>query len=59
MNILWSILTMVVGISAIIYTYKNANSKKDDIWDKTMTIRGYVGGILVLTIGVITLMRGW
>jgi hypothetical protein len=59
MNIFWSILVIIAGISSIIYTYKNTNLKEDDSWDKVMTFRGYAGGILFIVIGIVTLIKGW
>ena len=59
MDILYSILTLITGIAALIYTYKNSNIKEADPWDKLMIFKGYAGGILFIVIAFVTLVNGW
>lgn len=59
MEIFWSILSIIIGIGIIIYSYRERVSPKKNTWDAVMTYRGYVGGVLFIAIGLVTLYRGW
>ena len=59
MEIVWSLLAIVVGIWAIIYSNKNSDMKKDNAWDVVMSLRGYAGGLLFIIIGIYTIFKGW
>ena len=55
MNIIWSILTLLVGISAVISAFK-LHAKKDNLWDNSTTLGGIVGGLFLTIVGIVTLM---
>lgn len=56
MQLLYSVLCILGGSAYLIYLFKRKN-KKLNSWDKSMEIRGYIGGIIFLIIGIVMLYR--
>jgi hypothetical protein len=59
MDVFWSLLLIIIGVGVIFHSYKEREPAKDNVWDIVMTYRGYVGGILFIVIGIVTLIKGW
>lgn len=59
MDVFWSLLSVIVGIGAIIYSYKNIKPVNGNTWDTVMRFKGYIGGLFFIVIGIVTLINGW
>jgi len=59
MDIFWSLLSIIIGVITVFYSYKDKNLKNKSGWDKVMYYRGYAGGMLFVIIGIVTLIKGW
>ena len=55
---IYSLLCIIIGLFVLVYTLR-AKDKNDNFWDKVMTLRGVLGGLLFIIIGIVTLINGW
>jgi len=56
MELVYSILCILGGSIYLAYLFIKKN-KDSNFWDKSMEIRGYIGGIIFLLIGIVMLYR--
>lgn len=56
MQIIYSLLCILGGSVYLIYLILRKNGSTN-LWDKSMLLRGYVGGIIFVIMGIIILFR--
>jgi hypothetical protein len=60
-NIILPSTLILVGFIYLKWLYKRTDGffkKGDDLFDKSMTLRGWAGGLLILIVGICFLIRG-
>ena len=60
-NIILPIISILVGYLYLKWLYRRVGGffkNDDDLFDKSMTLRGWVGGLLILIAGICFLIRG-
>ena len=60
-NIILPIIFILVGFLYLKWLYRRVGGflKKDaDLYDKSMTFRGWAGGLLILIVGICFLIKG-
>jgi hypothetical protein len=55
---IYSILCIFSGIGSIFFSIKFKHKDKN-LWDGSTTVKGLVGGCILLFIGIITFVKGW
>ncbi|SFJ20276.1 hypothetical protein SAMN04487893_104107 [Myroides guanonis] len=56
MQIIYSLLCILGGSVYLIYLIKRKN-RSTNLWDKSMELKGYLGGLIFIIIGIIMLYR--
>jgi hypothetical protein len=46
------IICVVLGVLYLIYVYRKRRLFDSDLWDFSMAIRGYIGGISLIILGI-------
>jgi len=54
----YSLLSIIVGIVTLYFVFK-LNKKDDYLWDISTSLKGLVGGLGLIIVGLITLFKGW
>ena len=55
---IYSISSIIVGIATLFFVFK-LRIRDKNMWDTSTTIKGFVGGIILIVLGIITLFKGW
>ncbi|MDM1044466.1 hypothetical protein HX004_13765 [Myroides sp. 1354] len=56
MELVYSILCILGGSLYLAYLFRKKN-EESNFWDKSMEIRGYIGGMIFLLMGIVMLYR--
>ncbi len=54
----YSMLLIFIGITVLFFAFKLRKRDKN-LWDTSTTIKGLLGGFILIVIGVLTLFKGW
>ncbi|WP_171032298.1 hypothetical protein [Polaribacter aestuariivivens] len=55
---IYSLVCFIIGVVVLFFAIK-LHSKKDNLWDNSTTLKGILGGIILIILGFITLFKGW
>ncbi|UOB16293.1 hypothetical protein [Abyssalbus ytuae] len=52
----FGLLLIVVGTIYLFFLFKRRNFREGNTWDKSMFIRGIIGGIFLIIIGIVAIL---
>jgi len=54
----YSLLSILIGVITLYFVFK-LNKKDNNLWDISTSLKGLVGGLGLIIVGLITLFKGW
>ncbi len=55
---IYSLLSILIGVITLLFVFK-LYKKDDNLWGVSTSLKGLVGGLGLIIIGLITLFKGW
>ena len=55
---IYNLLSILIGVITLLFVFK-LHKKDDNLWDVSTSLKGIVGGLGLIIVGLITLFKGW